>query len=108
MGFRNGGRYAVTQTNVCGRAGVGGPPEHGTNDRVVLASLGSLVVGVVGTLVATGVVQGPGSIEGLLTAGSGMAVGSATKETTGGGKRRATMYAAFAGAIAGAVTTYAV
>ncbi len=98
----------MTQTNVRGRAGVGGNPEHGTNDRVVLASLVGLVVGGVGTLVAAGGVGGPSSIEGLLTAGSGMAVGSATTERTGGSKRRATMYAAFAGAIAGAVTTYAV
>ena len=98
----------MTQTNVYGRAGVGGSPAYGTDGRVVLASAVGLLAGVAAALVATGVVQAPGSIEGVLTAGSGMAMGSTTTNERGSRKRRATVYAALAGAIAGAVTTYIV
>jgi hypothetical protein len=98
----------VTHSNVSGRAGIGGNPGRGTNDRVVLALLGGLLAGALAVLVATGVVSAPDGMEGFLTAGSGMAMSSGTQSATGSRKRRATAYAGLAGSLAGAITTYAV
>lgn len=98
----------MTHSNVFGRAGVGGSPARGADERVVLALVAGLLAGVMAALVAAGVVSAPGGTEGLLTAGSGMAMSSGTQSATSTRKRRATAYAGLAGALAGAVTTYLV
>lgn len=72
------------------------------------ALVGGLIAGVIAVLATTGVLSLPGEVEGFLTAGSGMAMGSGTKSATGNRKRRATAYAGLAGALAGAMTTYLV
>jgi hypothetical protein len=96
----------VTHSNVFGRGGVGGNPVRGADGRVVLALVAGLLAGGLAALVAAGIVSAPEGAEGLLTAGSGMAMSGGTQSATGSRKRRATAYAGLTGALAGAVTTY--